>query len=370
MNTQDFNKPVTAAQLNENMYKQFGSKINLDKYTREDLENYRNLLRTKINQTESNSKFNDLLTNETYQRDQYILKVLNTRIKEMLGESIAIMEKAVSKAQQQAAGVALAAKRKGKKPAGKGASAEMAKMSTKELEKFAGTKHKGLPKKKTEKTNEGAKPDFLDVDKDGNKKEPFKKAVKDKKGSAAKNAARGKKIAESVQRMIMEDEEGKAKAITAGIDMINDFTSWMQRVGQYQSKTLVELADDIKSNFGAAEAETFKQAVLPALKQAFDALTQSRETLSSAIDVLAGEAEPGGEPMGMEPEMGAPEEEVPVETDIDSMNAELGSPEDAFAASDAAAGGAETAGRERRESRELFAKKLQESHSIMTILSK
>ena len=29
--------------------------------------------------------------------------------------------------------------------------------------------------------DEGAKPDFLDVDKDGNKKEPFKKAVKDKK---------------------------------------------------------------------------------------------------------------------------------------------------------------------------------------------
>lgn len=57
-------------------------------------------------------------------------------------------EKAVSQAQQQAAGIALAAKREGKKPAGKGAAASMAKMSTKELEKYAGTKHKGLPKKK------------------------------------------------------------------------------------------------------------------------------------------------------------------------------------------------------------------------------
>jgi hypothetical protein len=59
-----------------------------------------------------------------------------------------ITEKAVSKAQQQAAGIALAAKRKGEKPAGKGASAEMAKMSTKDLEDFAATKHKGLPVKK------------------------------------------------------------------------------------------------------------------------------------------------------------------------------------------------------------------------------
>jgi hypothetical protein len=59
-----------------------------------------------------------------------------------------LAEKSVSKAQQQAAGIALAAKRKGEKPKGKGAAAQMAKMSTKELEKFAGTKHKGLPKHK------------------------------------------------------------------------------------------------------------------------------------------------------------------------------------------------------------------------------
>jgi len=56
-----------------------------------------------------------------------------------------IYEKAVSKAQQQAAAIALAAKEKGKKPPGKGAAAQMAGMSKKELEKFASTKRKGLP---------------------------------------------------------------------------------------------------------------------------------------------------------------------------------------------------------------------------------
>lgn len=60
-----------------------------------------------------------------------------------------LQEKATSKSQQQAAGIALAAKRKGETPKGKGAAADMAKMSTKELEKFAGTKHKGLPKSKS-----------------------------------------------------------------------------------------------------------------------------------------------------------------------------------------------------------------------------
>ena len=56
-----------------------------------------------------------------------------------------IPEKAVSRAQQQAAGAALSAKRGQGKAIG--ASKEMAKMSTKELEKFASTKHKGLPKR-------------------------------------------------------------------------------------------------------------------------------------------------------------------------------------------------------------------------------
>jgi hypothetical protein len=43
-------------------------------------------------------------------------------------------------------------------------------------------------KKESLELDEAAKPDFLDIDKDGNKKEPMKKAAKDKKqvGEAAK----------------------------------------------------------------------------------------------------------------------------------------------------------------------------------------
>ena len=115
MKTIDLNKPITANQLNENMFKKFGVKVNFDKYTREELENYRNLLRTKIFQVEQTSGFNVSLTDDTYQKDKYMVNLLNTKIKEMLGES------------------------------------------------------------------KKAKPDFLDMDKDGNKKEPMKKAVKDKK---------------------------------------------------------------------------------------------------------------------------------------------------------------------------------------------
>lgn len=57
---------------------------------------------------------------------------------------------AKSKAQQQAAGAALSAKRgEQKKSSLKGASKEMYEsMTKKELEEFASTKRKGLPKKK------------------------------------------------------------------------------------------------------------------------------------------------------------------------------------------------------------------------------
>ena len=73
-------------------------------------------------------------------------KKKNESLQDKLATKLA--EKSVSKAQQQAAGIALAAKRKGETPKGKGAAADMAKMSKKDLEDFAGTKHKGLPEKK------------------------------------------------------------------------------------------------------------------------------------------------------------------------------------------------------------------------------
>lgn len=348
-------------------------------------------------------------------------------------------EKALSKAQQQAAGIALAAKREGKKPKKGTPSAAMADMSTKELEKFAGTKHKGLPKhKKTAKESiaveaKKAKPDYIDIDKDGDKTEPMKKAAKDAKKKMPAKAVKGKKemspkqakffgkkvkegkkmaavgagvgsllggplgamsgaalgdvlggedektesmkskkkmkkvkessikqsykiILESLNYYISEDEEGKAKDITAGTEIVNDFTSWMQRVGQYQTKSSIELADSIRANFGQAQAESFKAAIAPALEQTLSALTSARETIARAVAVLAGEEQEPMTGVGAQ----APEEMGPPE-----------GTEDEFAASDAAAGGMETAGRETRESKILQnVRRLAESHSIMYRLAK
>jgi hypothetical protein len=171
-------------------------------------------------------------------------------------------------------------------------------------------------------------------------------------------------VNESLGFLLSEDEEGKAKAITAAGDMVNDYTSWMQRVGQYQTKTMIELADAIKADFGAAEAETFKQAVGPALSATLEVLTQQREAVSNAVAVLAGEATPDAA-MGMEPGMDAG---MPPADGMDmAAPDEMNPPADEFGASDAAAGMG-TTGREMRESR--LARKLAESHSILSKLAK
>ena len=175
-----------------------------------------------------------------------------------------------------------------------------------------------------------------------------------------------KVVNENVLRLLSEDEEGKAKTITAGADMVNDFTSWMTRIGQYQTKSMIELADTIRANFGQNESEQFKSAVAPALETALNTLTQAREEISNAVAVLAGEAQaetPMGGDMGGNMDMSG-NEEIPG-ADMDSMNTS-----DEFGASDAAAGGAEISGRTQRESRTLFARKLSEAHSIIGRLAK
>lgn len=82
MKTTDFNKIITSQMLNEHLAKNYGSKINLQKYTNEQLEDFRNKLRTKISQVETQGKFNETIENETYQRDKVILATINRCLEE------------------------------------------------------------------------------------------------------------------------------------------------------------------------------------------------------------------------------------------------------------------------------------------------
>lgn len=427
----NFDKKLTSQQLKENISKLFNVNVNLDKYSREQLEDIRNQIRTKVFQYENQAGFNELLTDETYQKDTAILKLLNTRIKEMLGEDIKKLKDKMIELSEAKKGVKAPIykkhpikakgpddfkKKKAKKKAGpfkfkeehdqddddvkydpkkdtskplkgdpKAADELSAAMGIKKPElKGTARVHKvkeAAGKKKDKKVNPyavgmaaakksagyGSKPAH-DLPKSiVVKGHEIAKKIKGKKDEGQDMFRKNVKIVnENLARLLNEDEEGKAKAITAASDIVNDYTSWMQRVGQYQTKTMIELADAIRADFGPTEAEAFKNAVAPALSATLKTMMQQREAISNAVAVLAGEDMPQS-PMGMEPEIGpgTPDMETGLEpSEPDFMN----EPGDEFGASDAAAGGPEAAGREIRES--TFQQKLAESHNLISKLAR
>ena len=74
--------------------------------------------------------------------------------------------------------------------------------------------------------DEAAKPDFLDMDKDGDKKEPMKKALKDKKKKQVKESADPMKF---IEMMKMVRESGGQQAIDPMDDVL---WSWANRVAK------------------------------------------------------------------------------------------------------------------------------------------
>jgi len=262
----EFGKPVTAKSLNESLAKRFGSKIKLENFTLEQLQDARNKIRTKLSQIEMSESFNTVVEGDDYQKSKLFLDVLNAEI------------------------------------------SERGDIEADSLE-------------------EKAKPDYIDIDGDGDKKEPMKKAVKDKKKKAVKEGA-----------------EDNAEIIMAAKDMVDRVTNWMEDTAEMQTESMLELADAIRDEMGVDQSTQFVQGVKPALEGLYTAMEQARESLSNGVGLLTGEGAPApamgaeempADDMGMEPtvDMDAAEP-MPAEGDVDL----------------AAAGGEEPAGRETRES--------------------
>ena len=381
MNIRELAKPITAKSLNESLAKKFGTTIDVDKFTTEQLEDARNKIRTQLSQTETTESFDAVHSSSDYQKNKLFLDVLNAAIAER------------------------------------------------------------------ENMSEKAKPDYIDIDGDGDKEEPMKKAVKDKEdkktnevgpddgtrggqepnrsdtpnldagiagiddyydGSikdklgfsptgelmkviykgmyTALNAAgidmepeKLKKAAmnaattlESKQRntketqiienyfayatKLVEGEEDKAEIVMAAKDMVDRITGWMEDTAEMQTESMLELGDAIRDEMGQAQSESFIQVVKPALESLFTALESTRGALTGGVGQLTGEAEPAVD-MGAQNEMPADDTAEPeMEPTVD---AEAG---DDFVAAEPAAGGADEAGRAKRESIDL-------SRRLGTILS-
>ena len=103
------------------------------------------------------------------------------------------------------------------KAAAKGKIKDTAKEEPKSASRFVkGKAYGGSAQKDAEEKDdldEGAKPDFLDVDKDGNKKETFKKAVKDKKAVKESTDASAQKGAQAILQALSPEEEQELAAV-------------------------------------------------------------------------------------------------------------------------------------------------------------
>ena len=314
MNIRDINKPVTSKTLNETMAKKFGTKINVAAFTLEQLQDARNKIRSKVFDIETNESFGGLPENKTYSKNKLFLDVLNAAISEREDIQDAPLEEAQSAA-QKAAFQKMLDKKKGKKPA-----------------------------EKDEEVDE-SKPDFLDLDKDGDKKEPMKKAAKD----AKKN-----------ESVIKEGAEDHAELVMASKDMVNKLTGWMEDTAEMQTESMLELADAIRDEMGSEASEAFTATVKPALEAMYGVMETTRIALTGGVGQLTGEADPAA-PMGAEePGMEDPAMEPTVDGDAElepGIEDPAMEPDDGMGAADAAAGGEVEAGREKRESVERPKKK-------------
>jgi len=219
-----------------------------------------------------------------------------------------------------------------------------------------------------------SKPDFLDLDKDGNKKEPMKKAAKDAKkektneermGYSDLSSADASKVDTECRRnpkwdsmepgekdkyrytvakkmglvesVITEGEVENAELVLAAKDMVDRIQGMLEDVGKMINEDLPPLTDAIRDEMDSSVADSFSGSMGTALQGLLDNLGTARTSVDEASRILVGETP--AEPMGDEPgEIEAPE----MGDDMDDM-------EDDFGAADAAVGGEEPMGRERAE---------------------
>lgn len=414
MQIRDINKPVNSKTLNETMAKKYGTKINVESFTLEQLQDARNKLRTKLSDIETNESFSGLSQNKTYSKNKLFLDVLNAAISERSNVDEGELPPALKAYQDKKAGKKPADKA-GKKPKdGKMPMDDNGTPNDKSDDKPAFLKKNeavvkeghmkavckdcgdtfGKPTtdckndcndptqdcwvkeseymKESKQVNEGKMPSKAHVKKmckDGKSeaemlkmhpdadKDKLKAMIKDckKELKESKHLDEGKDIINNYFTKLIEGEEDKAEIVMAAKDMVDRLTGWMEDTAEMQSESMLELADAIRDEMGAQQSETFTNTVKPALESLYTAMEGTRVALTQGVGMLTGEEEPM-DAMGDEPAMDA--EEPGMEPTVDAE----APADDEFAAAEAAIGGDDEAGRAKRES-------IQRSRRLGTILS-
>ena len=288
----EFSKPITSATLNESLAKRFGTKIDVSKFTTEQLEDARNRLRTQLSQVETNESYEAVTQSDSYQKTKMFLDVINA----------AIVERSVAEAKKL-------------DPVGK----------------------------EDDDVNNDGKTDSSD--------EYLKKrrAAIAKASSKTDEGSYGKK-----KKAVKEGAEEEATLVMASKDMVDRVTGWMEDTAEMQTESMLELGDKIRDELGVDKSDEFIAMVKPALDSLFSSLESTRDSLTSGVAILTGEGAPQtmGDEVPADDDMDMePIDDVDAETDAPEEEGD-----DEFATADASVGGDEPADRQKRESIELSRK--------------
>ena len=94
MKSIELTKPLTTETLLKEFESRFNQTMDLSKFTKEELEDYANKIRTRIHEITQNTHFGQELKDNNYQKSQMMLDVVNQAIKEYGNDSNPILDKA------------------------------------------------------------------------------------------------------------------------------------------------------------------------------------------------------------------------------------------------------------------------------------
>ena len=130
-----------------------------------------------------------------------------------------------------------------------------------------------------------AKPDFLDIDKDGNKKEPMKKAAKDaKKNESMFDDILNDMLAEEIAGTSVEE----AEVVMAVRALADDLQGHVERLGRMKNEDIPAIADQMKNEFGADAASQFKQNAEQLLDGSLASAKAGKDGIDGLIDGIGG----------------------------------------------------------------------------------
>ena len=308
MKSLELTKPLTTESLLAEFESRFNQTMDLSKFTKEELEDTANHVRTKIHEITQNTHFGQELKDDSYQKNQMMLDIINQAITERkLAEysDNPVLDKATAPIKDK----------------------------LKKGQALSPDEREAASKLMASKTNEVAPLMALG-------------RVAAKSAGAAAGTAVANRAMDKLG--MKEGVEEQSELILAAKDMMDKVTSFLEDLASMKTEGMLELADRIRDEMGADKSDAFLQKIQPAIEQAEATLTTTRQELDNGVRILTGE-EVASEPMGADDTM-----------DMDNTDADLDDlggddlETDEFGASDAEAGGTEPEGREQRESKEVF----------------